>query len=1039
VNPSGIFLRRPKATALLAIALALAGAIAYRLLPIASLPQIDLPVISVSAQFPGAEPSTMASAVATPLERQFGKISGVTEMTSSSFLGSTQIVLQFDLSRDVNAAERDVQAAINAAAGQLPADLPSQPTFRKVNPSDAPIVAIGLTSKTLSQGQIYDAATTVIQQKLSQLPGVGQVIVGGSSLPATRIELNPMMVSHYGIGFEQIRNVIANSNVNRPKGRLESANGQWTLAADDQIHDLDDYRSMVVSAQGTPVQLGRIAEVRSSVENLLTAGICNGDPAALVVVFRQPGANVVETVDGIRKALPQLKMEVSPQIDFNLAFDQTTTIRASIADVEVTLVVSVLLVTAVVFVFLRDWRATVTAAVAVPLSLLGSFAVMYLLGYSLDNLSLMALTISTGFVIDDAIVVIEDIMRHQERGLSPVQAALEGSREIGFTVMSMTISLVAVFLPILLMGGIVGRIFREFAVTLSVSVVISLIVSLTVTPVMCSLLLKQNSETQEARLSRWSELQFQRLQDGYGRTLQFVLRHPKGTIAVAALTFVASIGLLVVIPKGFFPQEDSGRIMVTFQSATDSSFPAMQRYMQEVVKVLNDDPAVANAVGFTGTGKGVSTSTNLGRLYVSLRPLSERRIGADDLIARLRGKMQKLVGVTVYFQSMQDVKIGGRMSSGIYQYTLQSNDDNLLHHWLPIIQDKVTRLPGLQDVSNDEQDGGLMSHLSIDRETAGRLGVSASVLDETLYDAFGQREVSTIDEPLNQYHVIMEAAPQYWSDPSALRYIYVHGTNGTDVPLSAFTKLTSQSTSLAVNHQSQLSAATISFNLAPGLALSSVTKEIDGIVRHSGMPEQVHAGFQGTAQAFQDSLATEPLLLLMAIVTIYVVLGMLYESYIHPITILSTLPSAGTGALIALMLCGLELSIIALIGILLLIGIVKKNAIMMVDFALQAEREEGLSTSEAIFKASMLRFRPILMTTAAALLGAVPLVLSHSLGSEYRIPLAVSIIGGLLLSQLLTLYTTPVIYVYMERVAPSKRIPVVASNGSGVQPSTEPA
>jgi multidrug efflux pump len=1014
--------------------------IGYWLLPIAPLPEIDLPVIAVSAQFPGAEPATMASSVATPLERQLGKIAGLTEMTSSSYLGSTQIVLQFDLSRDVNAAERDVQSAINAAAGQLPSDLPSQPTFRKVNPSDAPIAVVALTSKTLSQGQVYDAATTVIQQKLSQLSGVGQVVVGGSSLPATRIDLNPMLVAHYGIGFEQIRNVIGNSNVNRPKGRLEDGLGQWTLGTNDQIQDPATYRALVVSSQGNPVQLGRIAEIHNSVENILTAGTSNGEPAALVVVFRQPGANVVETVDGIRAALPQLKQEVSPQIDFNLAFDQTTTIRDSIKDVEITLVVSVLLVTAVVFLFLRDWRATVTAAVAVPLSLLGSFAVIYLLGYSLDNLSLMALTISTGFVIDDAIVVIEDIMRHQEYGLSPLEAALEGSREIGFTVVSMTISLVAVFLPILLMGGIVGRIFREFAVTLSISVIISLVVSLTVTPVMCSLLLKQKSQiTGRGRFTRWSERQFERLQEGYGRSLQFVLRHPRSTIVIAALTFVASIVLLAAIPKGFFPQEDSGRLMVTFQSSTDVSFPAMQTYMQEVVKVLTDDPAVANAVGFTGTGKGVSTSTNVGRLYVQLRPLQERKLGMEDVIARLRTNMQKLVGVTVFFQSLQDLKIGGRTSAGIYQYTLQSNDEALLHHWLPIIQDKVSRLPGLEDVSNDEQDGGLMSHLSIDRQTAARLGVSVSSLDQTLYDAFGQREVSTVDEPLNQYHIIMEAAPRYWADPSALHYLYVQGTNGTSVPLSSFTTMTPQSTTLAVNHQSQIPAATISFNLAPGLALSTVTKQFDDIVQKSGMPEQVHAGFQGTAQAFQSSLATEPLLLVMAIVTIYVVLGMLYESYIHPITILSTLPSAGTGALIALMMCNLELSIIALIGILLLIGIVKKNAIMMVDFALQAERQEGLSTTDAIFKASLLRFRPILMTTAAALFGAVPLVTGHGLGSEYRIPLGVSIIGGLLLSQLLTLYTTPVIYVYMERFAPSRRIPVVLADNSGIQQASEPA
>ncbi len=1037
MNLSGLFLRRPKATALLAFALALVGAIAYKFLPVASLPQIDMPVIQVSAQWPGAEPWTMASAVATPLERQFGKIAGVTEMTSSSYLGSTQIVLLFDLSRDVNAAERDVEAAINAAAGQLPPDLPSPPTYRKVNPADAPIIVIGLTSKTLSEGQVYDAATTVIQQKLSQLPGVGQVIVGGSSLPATRIELNPMLVSHYGIGFEQIRNAIAAENVDRPKGSLENGTGQWTLSADDQIHDINAYRSLVVSNQGTPVQLGRIAEIRSSVENILTAGTCNGNPAALVVVFRQPGANVVETVDGIRKALPKLKLDVSPQIDFTPAFDSTTTIRASIADVQLTLILSVLLVTAVVFLFLRDWRATVTAAVAVPLSLLGSFAVMYLLGYSLDNLSLMALTISTGFVIDDAIVVIEDIIRHQELGKGPMQAALEGAREIGFTVVSMTTSLVAVFLPILLMGGIAGRIFREFAVTLSVSVLISMVISLTVTPVMCSLLLQNKSETGESKIGRWSEHHFQKLQGAYGRSLKVILAHPKSTLAVAVLTLVISIGLLIVIPKGFFPQEDSGRIMLTFQGSTDVSFPVMKKYMNEIAKILKEDPAVLDAVGFTGSGSGVSTSVNVGRLYVSLRPLNERKVSADEVMGRLRTKLQNLVGVTVYMQSMQDVRIGGRTTSGFYQYTLLSNDEEQLHHWLPIIQDKISRIPGLQDVSDDEQDGGLMAHLSIDRQTAGKLGISASSVDAALYDAFGQRQVSRIDEPRNQYHIVMEAAPQYWRDPSALNFIYVRGAGGAQVPLSAFTKMEPQSTSLAVNHQSQIPAGTISFNLAPGLPLSKATEEIDRVVRQSGMPEQIHASFQGTAQAFQQSLATEPMLLAMAILTIYVVLGMLYESYIHPITILSTLPSAGIGALIALMLCRLELTIIALIGILLLIGIVKKNAIMMVDFALEAERDHGLSTSDAIFKAALLRFRPILMTTAAALLGAVPLAVSHSLGSEYRIPLGVSIIGGLLLSQLLTLYTTPVIYLYMERFAPSKRIPIVDSNGSGVQPATE--
>jgi multidrug efflux pump len=1014
VNLSVPFIKRPVATTLLTLALALTGALAFRLLPVSPLPQVDFPTIQVSAGLPGASPETMASAVATPLERQFGQIAGVTEMTSTSYLGTTSIVLQFDLSRNIDGAARDVQAAINAASGQLPANLPNNPTYRKVNPAEAPILILSLSSDTLEISHIYDVASSVLQQKLSQVDGVGQVIVGGSSLPAVRVELNPTAVSKYGVGLDQVRSALSAANANRPKGQLEDATTARQIHATDQLLKAKEYRPLIVAYQkGAPVRLSDLGEVQDSVENLRSAGVANGKPAVLVVIFRQPGANIIDTVDHVRALLPQLLASIPPAISLSPMIDRTVTIRASVKEVEFTLLISIALVILVVFLFLRNVRATLIPSIAVPLSLLGTFGVMYLVGYSLDNLSLMALTISTGFVVDDAIVVIENISRYLEKGLSPVQAALRGAQEIGFTVLSISASLVAVFIPILLMGGIVGRLFREFAVTLSVAIAVSLVVSLTTTPMMCARYLRTEHSRSRVWLYGTSERAFNRLLRAYESGLTWVLQHPGLTLALTILVIGVNVALFVVVPKGFFPQQDTGRMNGAIQASQDISFHAMHRKMEQVAGIIMSDPAVENVTAFTGSFGG---TTNTGRMFISLKPIAERNASADQVIARLRSKLFGVPGASAFLSPVQDLQVGGRLGNAQYQFTLQADTLKTLKDWAPKLMGKLQTLPQIADLSTDQQDRGLETMLVIDRDTASRLGITVQMIDSTLYDAFGQRQVSTMYTPLNQYHVIMEVAPQYWQNPETLKDIYLRSTSGAQVPLSALAHFGPATTALTVNHQGQFPAVTLSFNLAPGVALGEAVKAIESASREIGLPASIQARFQGTAQAFQDSLANESFLILAALVTVYIVLGVLYESYIHPITILSTLPSAGVGAILALLVCRTDLSVIALIGIILLIGIVKKNAIMMIDFALEAERKEGKRPEEAIYQACLLRFRPIMMTTMAALLGGLPLALRTGVGSELRRPLGITIVGGLLLSQLLTLYTTPVIYVYLDRL-----------------------
>ncbi len=1013
MNISAFFIKRPVATSLLTAALALAGILAFQFLPVSPLPQVEFPTIQVSAALPGASPETMASAVAMPLERQFGRIAGITEMTSTSSLGSTSIALQFDLSRNIDAAARDVQAAINAARGQLPANLPNNPAYRKTNPADAPILILALTSDTADTGRMYDAASSILQQKLSQIEGVGQVNVGGSALPAVRVELNPTVLNKYGIGLDQVRAVLNTANANRPKGRLADATTMWAISTTDQLLKAEQYRPLIVAYRnGAAVRLADVAEVEDSVENLRNAGLANGKPAVLIIIFRQPGANIIETVDRVRALLPQLQASIPTAIQLSVMIDRTTTIRASIHDVELTLLISIALVILVVFIFLRNVWATLIPSVVVPLSLVGTFGVMYLLGYSIDNLSLMALTISTGFVVDDAIVVIENITRYLERGLHPVQAALRGAREISFTVLSMSTSLVAVFIPILLMGGIVGRLFREFAVTLSVAIAVSLVVSLTTTPVMCAKFLKSAHSQTHGRLYRASERAFDWLLHRYEKGLSWVLRHPRLTLLVTVLTVCINIYLYVIVPKGFFPQQDTGRLVGSIQAAQDVSFQALRKKISQFVSIVMADPAVETVAAFTGGGGGGTTNT--GRMFLSLKPLQERKITADQVIARLRGKLATVPGASLYLQAVQDIRIGGRSSNAALQYTLQGDNLKDLNYWAPRVLRRLQTLPQLADANSDQQNGGLEAELTIDRDTAARLGITTQQLDNALYDAFGQRQVSTIYTQLNQYHVVMEVAPQFWQTPDTLRDIYVRSTNGVQVPLSAFTHFAPATTALTVNHQSQFPSITLSFNLAPGVALGDAVYAIQATERQLGLPASIRASFQGTAQAFQASLANQPLLIAAALVTVYIVLGVLYESYIHPITILSTLPSAGVGAIVALLVCGTDLSVIALIGIILLIGIVKKNAIMMIDFALEAERQEGKGPEEAIYEACLLRFRPIMMTTLAALFGGLPLALGTGVGSELRYPLGITIVGGLLVSQLLTLYTTPVVYLYLD-------------------------
>ncbi len=1008
------FIGRPIATTLLTVAVALAGAVAYRFLPVSPLPQVDFPTISVSAGLPGASPETMASSVATPLERQFGRIAGITEMTSTSSLGTTSITLQFDLNRNIDAAGRDVQAAINAARGQLPANLPNNPFYRKVNPADAPIMLMALSSDVVERFKIYDLASTILEQKLSQVSGVGQVIVGGGALPAVRVEVNPTNLNAKGLSLEDVRAMLGKANANNPKGEISTISHSYSLSTTDQILLAADYRPLVVSYNnGAPVQLGDVADVLDSEEDVRTGGLVNGKPAVIIIIFRQPGANIIDTVDRVRAVIPQLEASIPPVIKLQVIIDATRTIRASVRDVQITLTISILLVILVVFVFLRSGRATFIPSVAVPVSLIGTFGVMYLLGYSIDNLSLMALTIATGFVVDDAIVVIENITRHLENGLSPMQAALRGAAEIGFTVLTISVSLIAVFIPILLMGGIVGRLFREFAVVLSVAIAVSLVISLTTTPMMCARLLRAAADEKHGRLYNASEAAFDWILGGYRRSLAWVLRHQPLTLAVTLLTMAATVYLYVIVPKGFFPQQDTGRLTGSLVADQDTSFQAMRRRLAQTAEIVGKDPAVDSNSAFIG-GQAV----NAGRMFVGLKAQGERGKGnptADQVIARLRPKLARVPGISLFLQPVQDLRVGGRPTAAQYQYTLKCDNTEELLQWAPRVMQRLRKLPILADVNSDQQNNGLRASLVIDRETAGRLGISAQTIDNTLYDAFGQRPVSTMYEPLNQYHVIMEVQPQFWQNPEGLKYIFVKGAAGNLVPLSAFTHYAASTTALTINHSGVFPSVTISFNLPDTVALGTAVTAIERAERDMGVPADIQGSFQGTAQAFQSSLANEPLLIAFALITVYIVLGVLYESYIHPITILSTLPSAGVGALLALLVTHTELSVIALIGIILLIGIVKKNAILMIDFAIEVERSENKTPEESIFQACLLRFRPITMTTLAAMLGGLPLAIGLGTGSELRRPLGIAIVGGLFFSQALTLYTTPVIYLYLDR------------------------
>jgi len=1011
VNLSAPFIDRPVATTLLTFGLALSGAAAFRLLPVSPLPQVDFPTISVSASLPGASPETMAATVATPLERSLGRIAGVTEMTSSSSLGSSRVTLQFELSRDIDGAARDVQAALNAARSLLPTGLPSNPTYRKVNPADAPVMILALTSDTMTQGQMYDAGSTIIAQKLSQLPGVGQVQVGGSSLPAVRVELNPQTLNKYGIGFEDVRTVLAATNANRPKGSLDAGDRHWQIYANDQAKKAAEYLPLIVAYRnGSAVKLTDLGDVVDSVQDLRNAGSSNGKPSVLIIISRQPNANIIETVDSVTGMLPQLRASIPSAINVDVMMERTTTIRASLRDVERTLIVAVVLVVLVVFAFLRNWRATLIPSVAVPVSLIATFGVMYLCGFSLNNLSLMALTIATGFVVDDAIVVLENVSRHIEEGTPPMKAALQGAREVGFTVLSMSVSLIAVFIPILLMGGIVGRYFREFAVTLSVAILISLALSLSMTPMMCARLLRQDKEQRHGRLHAWSERAFNTMHRGYERSLTWALGHGLVIMAVLLAVVILNGCLYYYIPKGFFPQQDTGRLIGFIQADQSISFQAMQPKLARFVAIVRADPAVENVVAFTG-----GAQRNTGQMFVQLKPLAERKEAADKIIARLRGKLANEPGANLFLNPVQDIRVGGRQANATYQYTLQADDLDELRTWEPRIRQAMSQLPQLVDVNTDQQDKGLQTSLVIDRDTAMRLGVSPRLIDTTLNDAFGQRQVSTIYSALNQYHVVMEAAPEYWQSASSLDDVYVRTSKGAQVPLSAFARYARTNTSLGVNHQSQFVASTISFNLPVDTSLGQATLAIEDALAQIGVPASIRGSFQGTARAFQDSLNSQPWLILAALLTVYIVLGVLYESYVHPITILSTLPSAGVGALLALLLFQKEFSVIALIGVILLIGIVKKNAIMMIDFALDAERNRNKNSREAIFEACLLRFRPIMMTTMAALLAAVPLALGSGDGAEFRQPLGIAIVGGLIVSQMLTLYTTPVVYLYLDR------------------------
>jgi multidrug efflux pump len=1118
MNISAPFIARPVATTLLTIGIALAGALAYSKLPVAPLPQVAIPTITVTAQLPGASPDTVATSVAAPLERHLGQIADVTEMTSTSGLGQARITLQFGLGRDIDGAARDVQAAINAARVDLPTSLRSNPTYRKANPADAPILILALTSTTLTRGQLYDAATNILQQRLSQVEGVGQVIIGGAALPAVRVELNPQALFKYGIGLEDVRAALASANANSPKGALEDGDRRFQIYTNDQASHAADYRPLIVAYRnGAAVHLTDVGEVVDSVEDLRNLGMANGKPSVLVIVSAQPGANIIDTVDRVKAELPHLEAAMPADVDVNVAIDRSTTIRASLRDTELTLLIAVFLVTIVVYLFLRDIRATIIPMIAVPVSIIGTFAAMYLLDYSLDNLSLMALTIATGFVVDDAIVVLENVSRYVEAGMSRAQAALVGAREVGFTVLSITLSLVAVFLPILLMGGVPGRFFREFTLTLSLAIMISLLISLTTTPMLCSLLLRPRGA--EPRRARRPGL-LERALAGYERSLAWALRHG----VVVMLGLLAAVGLnvflFIIVPKGFLPQQDTGRLIGVMQADQSVSFQAMSQKLQQMIAIVRQDPAVENVVGYTGTGSGGGLAAiNTGSVFVSLKALSQRNVTADQVVARLRPKLAQVPGGRLFLVAIQDFRAGGRQSNAQFQYTLQADNTADLYTWAPRLVDALQQQPNsvLADVSSDQQQKGLQTDLVIDRDTASRLGITPSQIDNTLYDAFGQRQVSTIYSAINQYHVIMEIDPRYTQRPAMLKDIYVATAGGnpsgtattnappgtvsggsgpassratvgtsvssssknaasaasinnssvrnvatnalantgrsstsagaavstnqeTMIPLAAVSHYQAGNTPLAVNHQGPFVATTISFNLVPGASLDQARDEIDRAVAAIRMPPSVHGSSAGTAQLFAQALESEPILILAAIAAVYIVLGILYESYIHPITILSTLPSAGVGAVLALIVFHTEFSLIALIGVILLIGIVKKNAIMMIDFALDAKRTRNLDSREAIFQACLVRFRPIMMTTMAAMLGAVPLAVGFGNGSELRQPLGISIVGGLLISQFLTLYTTPVMYLYLDRFGvwwrgqPSRSFPRPA----GAQPDAAP-